>query len=234
MQCIGHGGASALAPANSVRGFELAVRHGADLIEFDVRLVRGELVLAHSPVGALLPGRLRLDEALAVLADDAFRDVGFVADLKTPGTEAPVVDGLRAHGLLDRTIVASQCPPLLARVREHDPAARVGISVAGRVSRRLARWRLWRDEVAAAVRDRRFDAVMLQHRLVDAALVERLRDAGAEVHAWTIDCAARARDLLELGVDGVVTNDPRVVAEASGGLLLSAPSSPGPSAAPRR
>lgn len=231
MQCIGHGGAGALAPANSMSGFRLAAEHGADVIEFDVRAAGSELVLSHSPLRALLPGCLRLEEALRVLASDDFAGLGFVADLKGRGTEAATIDALHRHGLRDRTLVTSQCPPVLARVRAYAPDVRVGIAVAGRLSRHLARWRLWRDEVCAAVRAQRFDAVMLHQGLVDGGLVAQLREVGAEVHVWTVDGLARARELVALEVDGVVTNDPRVVREASGRLLLSGPSSPGPWAA---
>ena len=234
MQCIGHGGASALAPANSIQGFRVAAAHGADVIEFDVRAAAGELVLAHSPLRALLPGCLRLNDALRELAGDEFAGLGFVADLKTRGAEGPTVDALRRHGLRDRTLIASQCRPLLARVQEADAGARLGISIGGPIARRVARWRTWRDELAVAIRERGYHAVMLHQDLAHQSLVDQLREIGAEVHVWTVDCVARARELVALDVDGVITNDPRVVREASGLLLLSAPSSPGPSAAPPR
>lgn len=210
MKCIGHGGASALAPANTRRSFELAADLGADVIEFDVRLSRGRLVCAHSPFH-ILPGCLQLDEALDALAGTRFAGLELIADLKTPGTEAPVVEALRRHGMLDRTIIASQCVPILARVREHDRHARTGISIAGRLSRRKQRWRAWRDEVLAAVRDRRYDAVMLHRGLIDAPLVDRISAAGAQVHAWTARGRADVERLRALGVDGVVTDDPRHV-----------------------
>jgi glycerophosphoryl diester phosphodiesterase len=208
VKCIGHGGASALAPANTLRSFELAADLGADLIEFDVRRSRGRLVCAHSPLH-VLPGVLQLEDALDALAGPRFAALEFVADLKTPGTEAPVVDALRRHGLLDRSIIASQCVPILARVREHDPHARTGISIAGRLSRRKQRWRVWREEVAAAVRECRYDAVMAHRNLIDAELADRIRSAGGQLHAWTARGRADVDALRDLGLDGVVCDDPR-------------------------
>jgi glycerophosphoryl diester phosphodiesterase len=213
VKCIGHAGASALAPANTLASFALAARLGADVVEFDVRLARGRLVLAHS----VLDVRRRclgLDEALGWLRREAGEGVGLLADLKNPGTERPLVDALRRHGLLERTVVASQCPPILARVRDAEPRVRTAISVAGVLSRRRQRWGAWRDEVLAALRAGRYRALMVHHRLADAALVERVHEAGAEVHAWTVRGPQDARALAGLDLDGIVTTDPRLVAAA--------------------
>lgn len=213
MKCIGHGGASDLAPANTLRSFELAAQLGADVIEFDVRLARGRLLLAHSQLQARRRC-LDLEEGLRLLAEPRFEHLELVADLKTPGTEAPVVDGLRRHGLLDRALITSQCPPILRRVHEHDPAARTGISVAGWGSRRLQRWRQWREEVVAAIRGGQYTALMAYHRLIDDELVERVSGAGGELYAWTVRGHGDARALATLGVDGVVVADPRVMHRA--------------------
>ncbi|MGG7381507.1 glycerophosphodiester phosphodiesterase family protein, partial [Escherichia coli] len=61
-QRIGHGGASALAPANTLASFDAALEVGVDMVEFDVRGRHGELVLAHTLLHARLaiePVRLR-------------------------------------------------------------------------------------------------------------------------------------------------------------------------------
>lgn len=211
MQCIGHAGASEIAPANSLESFALAAELGADLIEFDVRAWRGRLLLAHTAFDAQFGRCLRLDDALAELRTERYDGIGFVVDLKTAGTAQPVVDALRAHGLFERALITSQCPPYLAAVRRVAPAARVGISVAGRFSRRLQRWGQWRPEVLAALRDGHYDALMAHHRLIDRELVEQVGAAGAELHAWTVGCPDAMRSLADLGVDGVVTGDPRLV-----------------------
>ena len=211
MVCIGHGGASKVARANSLRSFALAADLGADRIEFDVRLWRGRLAIAHTSFAARRPGCLDLEAALRELSGPRYDALGLVVDLKTPGTEEPVVDALRRHGLFDRALLTTQCPPILARVRAHAPGARTGISIAGLLSRRLQRWGSWREEVVAALRAGHYDALMAHHRLVDAELVERVRGAGAELHAWTVDEPRAVAALRALGVDGVVTGDPRHV-----------------------
>lgn len=213
MQCIGHAGASGIAPANTLRSFALAAELGADRIEFDVRGCRGRMVLAHTTWETRRRRCLTLDEALAELAGPRYARLRFVADLKTRSAAEPAVDALRAHGLLDRTLLTSQCRPFLRAVRAHAPGARTGISVAGYWSRRLQRYGAWRPEVLTALRAGEYDALMAHHRLVDRELVAEVAAAGAELHAWTVHGRREVHALRDLGVDGVVTGDPRLVAE---------------------
>ena len=56
----------------------------------------------------------------------------------------------------------------------------------------------------------RCDAIMAHWRLVSPRLVETVRDAGGELYVWTVDDAKRIRRLEDLGVTGVITNDPRL------------------------
>jgi glycerophosphoryl diester phosphodiesterase len=62
----------------------------------------------------------------------------------------------------------------------------------------------------AALRAGRFDAIMAHWRLVTAALVRAVADGGGELYVWTVDDAAQIARLAALGVDGIITNDPRL------------------------
>ena len=53
---------------------------------------------------------------------------------------------------------------------------------------------------------------MAHHRLVDRELVERVRDAGAELYVWTVDESSLIDRLTGLEVTGITTNDPRLFA----------------------
>lgn len=211
MLCIGHAGASALAPPNSLRSFELAMRLGVDVVEFDVRAAFARLWVAHTVLDAWRPGCLELDGALRWLAREADERLELVADLKTPGSEEAVVRAVRRHGLLRRTTFASQCSPILRAVHASEPSARTAISVAGWLSRVAQGWGDWRAEVLAELRTGRYCALMAHRRLVDAPLVESVRATGAQLHAWTVSAAGDATALVRLGVDGIVTADPRVL-----------------------
>ncbi len=211
-QRIGHGGASALAPANSLASFDAALEVGVDMVEFDLRAWRGELVLAHTILDARRPGALRLDQALAHLSSPRFRDVELNVDLKHLGCEALLLERLRATGLLARTLISCQVPAVLDRVRSLEPAARTGISVGGRAARMSRRWRDWRAHVLAGLAERRWDALMAQHRLVDERLLADVTGRGALLYAWTVNERAAIERLRALGVHGITSADPRLFA----------------------
>jgi glycerophosphoryl diester phosphodiesterase len=139
---VGHRGASALAPENTLRALELAVELGCDMLEFDVlSLVDRTLVLAHSDrlrevSHGAARGRVRrrslerlrivapdlptLDEALAFCAD-RLPGIGLQVDLKRRGFEREVVEALRRHDVLDRSWVSGFDAASLRRVAELEP-----------------------------------------------------------------------------------------------------------------
>lgn len=124
---VGHRGAAALAPENTLRSLELAVELGCDMLEFDVlSLSDGTLVLAHSnrlrevshgagrgrvrhrslaALRGIAPALPTFDEALAFLAD-RFPETVLQVDLKQRGVEERVVAALRRHGVEGRSWIS--------------------------------------------------------------------------------------------------------------------------------
>lgn len=227
---VGHKGAGHVAPGNTIEGFEAALRCGIDMIEFDVlRLRGGELVLAHDPEDARSRAPLTLAEGLDHFAGGAYADVQLDVDLKTPGYEREVVHGLRRRGLIERALISSTYLESLALVRELDAEVRRGWSVP-RVRRdytkslvwsvpayALLRW--WRAglpaKAARAIRAGGCEAVMAHRLLVSRLLVRRVQEAGGQLYVWTVDDAREIAALEELGVDAVITNDPRLFGSSS-------------------
>jgi len=226
---VGHKGADHIAPGNTTASFDAAVAHAVDMIEFDVlpedhnAPERSRLLLAHD-YDALGPDSLTLEDGLAHLAGERFAHVELDVDLKLPGYEHRVVDALRRHGLVARTIVSTLYMRSLVTLRELEPRLRLGWSVP-RVKKDYtaspltllpayvlllnARRRL--PAVAAAhVRAKRCDALMAHYKLVTPRLVSALSEAGGDLYVWTVDDPARIRALEALGVTGVITNDPRL------------------------
>jgi glycerophosphoryl diester phosphodiesterase len=212
---VGHGGASALAPANSLAGFEAGLAHGVDMVEFDVRACRGRLVLAHTIMHGRRSDVLELDAALTHLAGPRFAGVALNVDIKHVGCEPALLDALRRHRLIGRSLLSSQVPAVLDRLRALEPEAQLGISVGGRVARASRRWVDWRAEVLAGLAGGRWHALMAQHRLVDRRLLEQVAQRGGRLYAWTVN-DRRGIDLLRrLGVHGIATADPRLFATSS-------------------
>ncbi len=207
---IGHGGASALAPGNTLESFDAALEVGVDMIEFDVRPWRGELVLAHTLLDARRGAGIGLQDALAHLASPPFRDLELNVDVKNMGCEHALLDALRHARLSQRTLLSSQVPAVLDGIRAREPQIRVGISVGGAIARFSRRWSDWRTQVLAGLAGRRWDALMAQHRLIDESLLADVVDHGGRLYAWTVNERAAIRWLSGLGVHGITTADPRL------------------------
>ena len=126
------------------------------------------------------------------------------------GCEPAVLDALRRHGLLDRTLISCQVSGVLDRVRALEPGAHTGISIGGRLARVSRRWRDWRAQVLTGLASRRWQVVMAQHRLVDAALLEDVAAGRGRLCAWTVNERPAIDRLRTLGIHGIVTGDPRL------------------------
>ncbi|MDQ6779024.1 MAG: glycerophosphodiester phosphodiesterase [Actinomycetota bacterium] len=210
-QRIGHGGASALVRANTLASFDAALEIGVDMVEFDLRAWRHELVLAHTKLHAGMGRCVRLQEALAHLARPRFDGVELNVDVKHSGLESALLNGLRTARLLERTLISSQVPVVLDRVRALEPRARIGISVDGRVAH--VSWRRhWRSQVLAGFAGRRWDALMAQHGMIDAQLLEDVVSRSGLLYAWTVNERGAIDRLRALGVHGIATADPRLFA----------------------
>jgi len=238
---VGHRGASALAPENTLAALELAVELGCDMLEFDVLdLVDGTLVLAHSgdlhevshgaargrvrrrdlaDLRRVAPGLPTLDEALAFCSDHL---PGIQLDLKRRGIEAGVADALRRHEVLDRSWVSTFDARSLRRIAELEPQLpraytlprdRFGIAKRGPLAP-VVRGAL--GSIGAS----------LPRRL--AALLARARAGAATLHYSIASKAAIARaHELDAAVYVWTVDDPRLaeqlVRDGADGIITNDP-----------
>jgi glycerophosphoryl diester phosphodiesterase len=223
---VGHRGAAALAPENTLASLRAAVEHAVDAVEFDVLAdVDDRLVLAHSDL-ELPHERATLEDALAYLAATG---VAAHLDLKQRGLEERIASALREHGVVERSFVSSLDHTALRDIRRYEPRLQVGLSypqdrygvsryraaapairvgVAGlqrMLPRVIGRW-LERAGASAAV---------LHHALVTPRIIHRCHDAGAAVWAWTVNDPKTAAQLEEWGTDAIITDDPRIFGDGA-------------------
>lgn len=225
---VGHKGAAHIEPGNTLASFDAALRHGVDMIELDVISEHangdGRLVVAHDYEDMHSRRPLRFEQALEHLAGEPFAGLELDVDVKLPGYELRVVQALREHGLVQRTLISGMYTDALALIRAEEPALRLGWSVP-RVRRDYTTDMLTAIPALAiltgyratlprrartALREGRFDAIMAHWRVVTPALVRAVREGGGELYVWTVDDAARIAKLTAMGVDGIITNDPRL------------------------
>jgi glycerophosphoryl diester phosphodiesterase len=145
MRRIGHKGADAIAPGNTIPSYEAAVEHGVDVIEIDI--VRPESDFAdgsdwrNAPAGPapgepLLNGHdwadvrrrdpMTMDEALDAFTRPPLDSVEIDVDIKLAGREDEIVAAVRDRGLMERTMASTMEVSTIELLREIAPEMRVG------------------------------------------------------------------------------------------------------------
>jgi glycerophosphoryl diester phosphodiesterase len=233
LRLVGHKGADLIVRGNTVESFKAAVAAGVDTIEFDVIWVpdahlpvdeRAPLMVAHDWEAQAAHPPLPLGEALDAFLEPPLDKVEIDLDIKLPGREEEFVDALRERGLIERAMISTMELSVLKRVLELEPALRRGWTYP-KASRDYTR-RPWAKPILqAALRLMRLQlpgiaaeklpqfgvfAMWVYDPLASAKLARICKLAGVELIVWTVDDEARLRKLVEMGVDGLVSNDPRL------------------------
>jgi glycerophosphoryl diester phosphodiesterase len=190
---------------NTIPAFDLALQHGCDGFEFDVRLTAdNRAVICH---GARFAGitiarsaseRLGalpvLKDVLARYASRAFLDI----ELKVPGIESYVLDQISKFPPQRGYIVSSFFPEVLVNIRKRSQSVPLGIICETR--KQLSGWR----ELQA-------EHVIVHERFITPALIADLHSAGKKVFGWTINKRASMVRLANSGVDGIVSDNPELL-----------------------
>lgn len=210
---VAHRGASAEAPENSREAFVAAVAAGADLVELDV--THG-LVVAHH-AGA--PG-LHLYAALELLAP---HEIGIHVDLKQPGAEPAVLEAIDRFDLRERVLLSTAYPRVARALASLAPDVPRAIGYPrDRAGVARLRWpRAVTRPSAAALRAAmpariplllartRAGVLALHHTLCSSAAIAAAHRRDVPVFAWTANEPAAIRRLAALGVDAIVSDDPK-------------------------
>jgi glycerophosphoryl diester phosphodiesterase len=208
---LGHRGARRDAPENTIAAFELALAHGCDGFEFDVRLTADRrCVICHDPRLAgldletsrydqLAPGTPCLPDVLEKFAARAFLDI----ELKVTGAESDVAAMVRDHPPQRGYFISSFLPQVIERLGAVDKTLPLGLICDSQ--RQLAAWpRL------------PIQAVFLERRLATAAIVETLHAANKKVIVWTVNRERDMRRFAQLPVDGIISDDTRLLVQTLG------------------
>jgi glycerophosphoryl diester phosphodiesterase len=225
---IGHKGADAIRPGNTLESFAEAVEQGVDLIELDVLPLRdGRVVIAHDYGDAGRREPLTLDECIEAFTRSPLDAVEFDCDVKLAGPESEVVDALRGRDLVGRAMVSTMELSSLAEFRRLEPDLRRGWTYP-KVGRDWTRHRWAAPPMLAALAYMRrrlprlatrtlprlgVQTMWVYHSLISPRLIDAADRAGVGVIAWTVDDLSRMRTLEKMGVDGICSNDPRLFAE---------------------
>lgn len=214
---------------NTVAGFRRAVEEGFHYLELDVRATADGVAVVHHDAAldrttdaagridtlpfdavteARVGGREPVPTLEQVLAE--FPDSRFTIELKDDRVVVPALSVLEAAGAWPRVCLGSYVEGRLQRVRQ--VAGDRALTSMARRSAIALRARAWmrRTPVVLPMRGqlaqlpRRYGRITV----IDPALMRAARRAGLEVHVWTVDLPAEMDELLDLGVDGLLSDRP--------------------------
>ena len=236
LRLVGHRGADLIAPGNTLESFRAAAEAGVDTIEFDVLWLqdahlpleqRAPLVVAHDWADAERRTPLTLTAALDAFLEPPLDGVEIDLDIKLPGREEEIVEALRERGLIERAMVSTMELYSLGRIVELEPKLRRGWTYP-KVTKDWTSKPWAKPALPAALAMMRYrlpgfaaekltkidvQAMWVYHPLVSARLGRICKLAGVELIAWTVDDAARMQALVDAGVTGLCSNDPRLFAD---------------------
>jgi len=239
LRLVGHKGADLIAPGNTVESFVAAIEAGVDTIELDVLWLRDShlpleqrapLVVAHDWLDAEGRTPLRLTEALDAFLEPPLDRVEIDIDIKLPGREEEIVEALRERNLIDRAMVSTMELYSLGRILALEPKLRRGWTypkvTKDWTSKRWAKGPMVLALMAmrqrlpglAAEKLPKFgvESMWVYYPLVSRRLARITELAGVELIAWTVDDLERMNRLVAAGVNGLVSNDPRLFSRLDG------------------
>jgi glycerophosphoryl diester phosphodiesterase len=216
---IGHRGARAYEPENTLRSFRKALEIGVDAIELDVRRTRdNHLVVIHDAdvkrttngkglVADLTLKEIKelstekgekiptLEEALELLDGK----VKILIELKEQGLEEKVLSTIHSKNVLKNVIIASFLEPALAKTRELDKQIETGLIYAKHP-----------NPIKAAL-ELKANYLISLYRLTHTANVQKAHENALKVIVWTINAAEEAAEYAKKGVDGIATDKPDIL-----------------------
>jgi len=225
VEVTAHRGSSGEAPENTMAAIRLAVEDGAQAVEFDVMETGdGQVVVFHDTDLERVTGvKAKIwDKTAAELAE---LDIGSHFDPRFSGERIPtlddvlafakgrvrlnievkphereknmarsVVDAIHRHGMQENVVITSNDYPILQRIRALDPDLRIGSIIAAKVGK---------------VEALDVDFYSVQPKIATVAFVRRAHAIGRDVHVWTVNERARMEEMLDNGVDVLITDWPK-------------------------
>lgn len=234
VEVTAHRGAAAVEPENTLRGFRYALSLGVHRVELDVHLSRdNQLIVMHDAMvnrttngsGALAEmtvneikqldagkgERVPLLVEVIELFQEHWQNGGetrLQIELKGSNTAAPVVEAIQQHNIADKVVLSSFDETQLTTAMELLPQTTYVFLTA----------KLEPDPLEIALRIG-VSGVHLNHKLATREWVERVHAAGLHARVWNIDEAERMKWAIDLGVDGIGSNDPQLLLDVIAGRV---------------
>ena len=188
----------------SIGTMKRALDYGADVIEIDVAQRNGRLIAAHdSPVG----WRSRVFRGLSLEQSWSFASSASMIQLdlkeRSPAFLEKVFVFLEQHADDQTVMISTSDIETLSRFEERMPDVLRFLSLGNAIH--LDRF-LTDSAVISLV-----DGVSVRHTMLTPELVQQLEEMEVVIIAWTVNDLARVNDLVDMGVDGVSTDNLAII-----------------------
>jgi glycerophosphoryl diester phosphodiesterase len=219
---MGHRGAPAYEPENTLRSFKRALSMGVAAVELDVQLTKdGRLAVIHDetldrttngrgPVKDFTLAELQrldagrgepvpsLEEVFDLMKGKAL----LVVEMKKPEAAPALLRFFQEHQAFEFAHLISFWHPAVKTLKEQEPRLQTGVLMVGCPV----------DPVGLA-QAARADALILQYTYVTPELVAAAHTHGLQVYVWNIDDTDKLKPYLAMNLDGIGSNRPDVLIE---------------------
>lgn len=220
VKIMGHRGAPAYEPENTLRSIRRALKMGVAAVEVDVQLTRdGLLVVIHddtldrttnghgavqdftfAELRALDAGKGEPIPSLKEVVDLIKGRAHLVVELKQPEAAPALLQFFQDHLIFDAAQVISFWHPVLKTLKEQEPRLRTGVLMVGCPA-----------DPAGLARAARAETLVLNYRYVNRELVDAAHRQGIRVIVWNIDDPEILKPYLALNLDAIGTNRPQEI-----------------------
>ncbi|MGN0317490.1 MAG: glycerophosphodiester phosphodiesterase family protein [Lachnospira sp.] len=229
-QITAHRGASAAAPENTMAAFSLAMNNLADSIELDVQLTKdGKIIVMHDSSAKRTTGTDRLisdmtlkevkqldagswfseefkgekvpslEEVLELVSGKINLNIEIKNTDRSDEMAEKLVELLHKYNMVNNVVVTSFDKDVLLKVKEREPGVQVGYILS------VAYGNFYEIEGV--------DFFSMNASFLSKRVVEEIHNSGKQVHAWTVNSETSIRNLANMGVDAIITDEPVLARE---------------------
>ncbi|MEK9649769.1 MAG: glycerophosphodiester phosphodiesterase [Gammaproteobacteria bacterium] len=223
-----HRGGSLESYENTLEAFQYALDLGSHYIETDVQLSKdGKVYIFHDDSLKRVAGidknfsdlnsheiesiKIFGKQPIPLLEETlkTFPNTNFNIDLKTDLVAEPALEILKKHNAQDRVCIASFSDNRINLAREFIPTICTSMGPNQILEMRLAAWKLIRPKIVS-------DCVQIPIykygiKLATKTMVDYCHAHNLKVHVWTINDAETMKKLINIGVDGIITDRPKLL-----------------------
>lgn len=232
MNIFAHRGASSEAPENSLIAFSKATEIGVDFVELDVHLSKDrEIIVIHDENTKRVTGHDGLIQNMTLkeikklnCGNDSItaeiptleevinltkNKINLQIEIKVVGLTNQLIALLKKYDILQTVVISSFNHGELLKIQKIDPSIKLA-ALEPTGTGWVINWIFHKGIVNSAV-DNKFYAIHPFSKIVNKNLVDFAHKNGIKVNVWTVDRRRAIEKLIEMNIDGIITNDPRFV-----------------------